>query len=168
MAADPSQVPTIGGFLYLTLASIACGMTVTAIRWAIVDTLHRRTGLKAPELDFAKLNGRVDAFELLIEIHYRHYQYYANMAVATVMAYVGFRAHHGWSVHFGWVESLFVSLEILFLGTSRDTLAKYYKRAELLLGTRREAPDHRPDSFDSNCSTKCRSETPIARRNRRS
>jgi len=35
-ASTPQDVPTISGFLYLTVASLAVGMTVTAIRWACV------------------------------------------------------------------------------------------------------------------------------------
>ena len=33
----PSDAPSIGGFLYLTVASIAAGMTVSALRWVAVD-----------------------------------------------------------------------------------------------------------------------------------
>ncbi len=76
-ALDPTAAPTIGGFLYLTVASVAAGMTVSAVRWGVVDTLHRYTGLPLPQLDFSKLGSNVEAFELLIEIHYRHYQFYS-------------------------------------------------------------------------------------------
>jgi len=75
-AAGPGTQPTIGGFLYLTVSSIAVGMTVSALRWAVVDTLHSRTGLPLPTLNFARLGANVSAYSLLIEIHYRHYQYY--------------------------------------------------------------------------------------------
>ena len=71
--ASPAAAPTIGGFLYLTTASIAVGMTVSAIRWAVVDTMHSRTGLPLPPLDFSQLGKHVLAYALLIEIHYRHY-----------------------------------------------------------------------------------------------
>ena len=74
--ASPAEAPTIGGFLYLTTASIAVGMTVSAIRWAVVDTMHSRTGLPLPPLDFSQLGKNVEAYALLIEIHYRHYLFY--------------------------------------------------------------------------------------------
>ncbi len=76
-ASAPADAPSIGGFLYLTVASLAAGMTVSAVRWAVIDTLHARTGLPPPKLDFSLLGGNVEAFVLLIEIHYRHYQFYA-------------------------------------------------------------------------------------------
>lgn len=75
-APAPDGPPTVGGFLYLTVASLATGMVVSAVRWAVVDTLHGRTGLR-PLLDFSRLGRNVEAFALLIEIHYRHYQFYA-------------------------------------------------------------------------------------------
>ena len=66
----PTEAPTIGGFLYLTVASLAAGMTVSAIQWAVVDTLHSLTGLPLPPLDFSRLGKNVAAYGLLIEIHY--------------------------------------------------------------------------------------------------
>ena len=79
----PADAPTIGGFLYLTVASLAAGMTVSAIRWAVVDTLHSLTGLPLPPLDFSRLGKNVAAYGLLIQIHYVHYQFYSNEAIAT-------------------------------------------------------------------------------------
>lgn len=34
----------IGGFMFFLLAATACGMILSAIRWAILDTLHVLTG----------------------------------------------------------------------------------------------------------------------------
>ena len=132
-AATPENAPTISGFLYLTLASLAVGMTITAIRWAVVDQLHAATGLRPPKLDFSKLATRVDAFTLLIEIHYRHYQFYANMFVATGIAYLCHRIHIGLLWHIDLVDPGFILLEAIFFLTSRDTLSKYFLRSQQLL-----------------------------------
>ena len=32
--------PTVGGFLYVTLASVAAGMAANALRWLILDAIH--------------------------------------------------------------------------------------------------------------------------------
>ena len=134
-AVVPMQTPTIGGFLYLTVASIACGMVISAIRWAVVDTLHRVTGLPPPKLDFSKLGQNVEAFNLLIEIHYRHYQFFSGMLVAMAIAYLSYRfTHHGiWRL--GWSEVSFVLIELIFVTASRDTLKKYFSRSRQLLAT---------------------------------
>jgi hypothetical protein len=133
-ALPPVDAPTIGGFLYLTVAALAAGMTVSAVRWAVVDTLHARTGLKSPPLNFARLANNVEAFELLIQIHYNHYQFYSNMFVATAAAYACFRAKAGGLLPLGWADLGFALLEAVFFVTSRDTLNRYYTRSRQLLG----------------------------------
>jgi hypothetical protein len=132
LAATPVEAPTIGGFLYLTVASLTAGMTVSAVRWVVVDTLHAWTGLRMPTLDFSKLGDKVEAFTLLIDIHYAHYRFYANMLVATAVAYACYRIRLG-DLHLGWLDLGFVLLEAVFFATSRDTLRKYYVRSEQLL-----------------------------------
>lgn len=142
-AAARTDAPTVGGFLYLTVASLAAGMTVSAVRWAVVDRAHARTGLPAPDLDFAMLPGRVEELRLLIEIHYRHYQFYANMLVALAVAYVGHRAHVGLARP-GLADLAVVLLGPVFWLTSRDTLGKYYARSARLLSPDPPAPSRSP------------------------
>ena len=133
-AVAPKVAPSIGGFLYVTVAALAVGMTLNAVRWALVDTAHRLTGLAPPTLDFSRLGENVDAFVLLIEIHYRHYQFYANMFVATAVAYASYRVWlGGYSV--GLADLGVLALEGVFLVTSRDTLRKYYARGHQLLSS---------------------------------
>lgn len=132
-AATPPNAPTIGGFLYLTVASLAAGMTVNAVRWAVLDTVHSRTGMALPPLDFSRLGKNVEAFTLLIEIHYKHYQFHANMVVATALAYVCYRIHIGTIGPLRWFDAGVVVLEIVFIAMSRDTLRKYHIRGSQLL-----------------------------------
>src|SRR5262249_24909349 len=68
-ATAPSATPTIGGFLYISVVSLAVAMALSAVRWLLVDTLHGLTGLRPPVLDFATLERNVEAYSLLIEIH---------------------------------------------------------------------------------------------------
>jgi len=141
LGAAPADGPTIGGFLYLTVASIAVGMTVSAVRWALVDTLHSYTGLPLPPLNFSRLGKNVAAYGLLIEIHYRHYQFYGSMFLACAIAYTCYRVNLGGILPLGWLDIAFVVLEVIFFVTSRDTLRKYYVRSQQLL-----ASDARPHS----------------------
>ena len=53
--------PTVGGFLYVTLGSVAAGLTVSTVRWAVIDTFHHWTGLNQPQWDFAKLQANIAA-----------------------------------------------------------------------------------------------------------
>ncbi|MBI5757306.1 MAG: hypothetical protein HZA46_02165 [Planctomycetales bacterium] len=129
----PDGAPTIGGFLYLTVASMAVGMTVSAVRWIIVDTIHSITGLKLPPLDFSRLDKNVAAFGLLIDIHYRHFLFYSNSFVATAIAYGCYRVKHGWTTGVDWLDLGFIVLEVVFFAASRNTLARYYSRSQALL-----------------------------------
>ena len=135
-AISPDGSPTIGGFLFLTVASMGVGMTVSAIRWLIIDTLHRLTGLSLPPQDFSRLGPNVEAFALLIDIHYRHYLAYANEVIALAIAYGCYRVRLGSTVSLGWPDIVFVLLEAVFLITSRDVLKKYHVRSHQLLSHR--------------------------------
>src|SRR5687767_2969963 len=67
VAAWLSTAPTIPAGLkavvFVGLASIAAGMTISAARWLIFDTFHAWTGLPRPAWDDAALAGKLDAFE---------------------------------------------------------------------------------------------------------
>lgn len=163
-ATSLADAPTLGGFLYLTVASLTSGMTVSALRWAALDSLHARTGLAPPRLDFSRLGPNVEALSLLIDIHYRHYLFYANMFVATAIAYVGYRISLGDLHSVGPSDVGIAALEVVFFATSRDTLRKYYRRSEQLLrpsrGGRMSRGEERPVTPPS------RSRVPGGRRTR--
>ena len=92
-----------------------------------------------PRLDFARLGRNVEAFEFLIEIHYHHYLYYANMLVATALAYTCHRAA-GPLLPLRWTDLGILVLAGIFFATSRDTLRKYQIRTQQLLGPRQARP----------------------------
>jgi hypothetical protein len=126
------EAPTIGGFLYVTLASLAIGLIVSAVRWMIIDPfLHHAIGPAEPQPDFGKLRDKdaFVAFQGAVENHYRFYQYYSNTLVSVLAAVITYlvrgRETISWLV---WL-SLAITCISLFLG-SRDCLKKYYSKAE--------------------------------------
>lgn len=132
-AGTPGSAPTIGGFLYLTVASLALGMILNAVRWVVLDSLHARTGLPSPPADFSRLGANVEAMRLLIEIHYKHYQFHANMFIATGVAWCAYRTAAGWTTPTGPIDLAALVLAPIFFATSRDTLRKYHERTNQLL-----------------------------------
>ena len=52
LGAAVEQGPTFGGFLYISLASLAVGVTISAVRRGVIDTLHHVTGVRRPPQDF--------------------------------------------------------------------------------------------------------------------
>ena len=142
LGSAASTQPTVGGFLYVTVASVAVGLTVSAVRWAMIDTLHHSTGVAQPDWDFAKLRESVVGFNVLNELYYRYYQFYANMLVAVLLLYFGRRAASGWASPVDWEDAGFAVIELILFAGSRDTLVKYYRRTEQLL-----RPTPRPSSL---------------------
>lgn len=125
---------TVGGFLYTTLASLTLGLIVSTIRWAVIDTLHHRTGINRPHWDFAKLGMNVAAYDVLLRNHYHYYQHYSNMLVAIALLGMTMQFAEKPIIQPEWLNSvgLLVLAAILFAG-SRDTLRKYYQRTGQLL-----------------------------------
>ncbi len=135
LAVPPATAPAVGDLFYATIASVACGMIANVFRWAIFDTIHHRTGVRPPRWDFSLLDQeRLGGYELLVELHYRYYQFFGNMLIALVFTYVAYRfAHSGSADQRGAVDAGFIVVcVVLFLG-SRDALRKYYRRAGELL-----------------------------------
>jgi hypothetical protein len=128
-----AEAPTVGGFLYVTLASLAVGLMVSALRWMFIDTLlYRLTGVKKPNIDFSKLKDgdTYSAFQGVVENHYRYYQYYSNALVSVAVAFVAYLFVHG-VTQVSWLmwTALGVACTSLLLA-SRDCLVKYCTRAE--------------------------------------
>jgi len=130
--ASADGQPTIGGFLYITLASVGAGLFVSTLRWLLLDSLHHMTGIESPRWNFADLQGHIDAFRLLVEIHYRYFQFHGNTLLAVLFLHVVWQFDGSkTSTELMGNASLVVVEIILFLG-SRDTLRKYYRRVAAL------------------------------------
>jgi hypothetical protein len=119
--------------LYVILAATTVGMIVSCFRWAVIDTLHRWTGLRQATKGFDGIEKRLDAVQYLVEQHYRYYQFYSNILVAIVWAYIVHRVMKT-SALLGPGTDLGVVIlcAVLFAG-SRDTLAKYRGRVHQML-----------------------------------
>jgi len=140
--------------MYVTLASLAAGLTVSAVRWALVDSFHHATGVKPPTWNFTDLDDRLQGFLALVENHYRYYQFYANMAVAVAATSCATLASESAGLcQPSWQHIGFILLELVFLAGSRDSLRKYYRRVEQLLPSsnneRNQNQDERISSNDA-------------------
>jgi hypothetical protein len=130
----PDTVPTVGGFLYMTVAAIAAGITVSTVRWLVVDPIHHHTGIQPPAWDFSLLKESTPAFTIIVDHYYRYYQSSANLLVSITFVYLARRWALGFlSAPVGMADLGFLVLAIiLFLG-SRDSLHRYYTRGGQLL-----------------------------------
>lgn len=130
MGMAERSTETIGGFLYGTVAAIGAGLTVSTVRWVLIDPIHHWTGIHPPTWDVANLHVHTTVLEILIESYYRYYQFYANSVVAMVFA-----ASSRWLAdEFSWLEfALSLGLSAVFLAGSRNTLRKYYEQVRSIL-----------------------------------
>lgn len=132
--------PTVGGVLYITIASVGAGMTCGVLRWAILDRINELTGLRRPVLDDRKLEQRLGAFSRLVEDHYRYYQFCGNTLIAMTVGYAAWRISLAETeAGLGWIDASFWAIAIVFVAGARDALSRYHRRAEVLLGTRNGA-----------------------------
>ena len=117
MSISPTTDPTVGGFLYVLLASIGAGLLASAVRWLVIDTFHHRTGLRQPKWDFARLQDNIAAFKIASEDNFKHYLFYSNSAVACLAFFICDQIARGtWPV---WAYLLTALLEAVLLATSR-------------------------------------------------
>ena len=137
IVASQEGSPTVAGFMYVTLASLAAGVTVSAVRWAVIDQLHHATGVKPPAWTFAHLEGKLQGYVTLVENHYKFYQFYANMVVALVFSGAAnlLSSPSSPPLRPGTAVA-FLALEAVLLAGSRDALRKYYSRTQQLLNSR--------------------------------
>jgi len=153
LGAAPTDAPTVGAFLYVSIAAVMAGMTVSTVRWLLVDTIHHWTGIGRPDFDYARLEQNIRAFDLLVRHHYIYYKFHSNMLISVAFAYFARRTAAGfWSMPINGtdVACLLLGL-VLFLG-SRNNLRNYYRRVEMSLGSRSiESVDSQdvPDSHTS-------------------
>jgi hypothetical protein len=142
LVTDPRVLPwqtnaTVGDFLFSTVAAVTAGLAVSTLRWLVIDSIHHRTGVRPPDWDFSRLHDRTEAFGLLLDGHYRYFQFYANMVVALGWALVARHLAMGAWWPTDWLDTVLLGGMVLFFLGSRDTLRKYYRRAGDLLRVRR-------------------------------
>lgn len=131
---------SVGDFLNSTVAAVAAGMTVSTLRWLLLDSLHHRTGVRPPAWDFSLLGERASGFGVVVEHYYRYYQFQANTLVSLLLV-LGLRRlpPSGPSGKFGWIDLGLVVLVPLFFVGSRDSLRRYYVRGGQLLSGEEKA-----------------------------
>jgi hypothetical protein len=120
--------------LYALLAALTAGMIVSCFRWLIIDQVFAVTGIRSTAWDPERMGERFNAFNLLVEWHYRYYQFYANSVVAIVWTYL-LNRFVDTSPFLGPLSDVAVVILCgVLLAGARDALLKYYDRGNRLVG----------------------------------
>lgn len=130
LAVSPASDSTVGGFLYMTVLSIGTGLTLSTVRWLLLDSLHHTTGIQRPQVDYRQLRGAPESYSILQAHHYDYYKFHGNTLMAVLFAGPVRWVSVGWN--FGEVIPTAVLAGVFFLG-SRDNLQKLYRRLGGLL-----------------------------------
>ena len=134
-----STAPSVGGFLYVTVASVFAGMILSALRWLSLDTLHHAMGLRRPTWDFAVFQQKRSAFDALAYNHFRYYEFFGHTALALLAVAVSPRTLRIVLPFPAAVSYLLLTMLIaLMFVASRDALRNYYGRTRELMGEREE------------------------------
>jgi hypothetical protein len=160
--ATAQTSPTGGGFLFVTLASLAVGLLVSGVREELLNSFptrcadasswwHRklpklssfigRLAIPRPPTDMAMLREadvRI-AIQFSADSFYRYYQFYANMAFSLALTAAAWSLHGGpWS----WTRAIALALVIitvvLLLQSSRYSQKMYYSSLEGIFRARGE------------------------------
>jgi len=124
----------VGPTVYAILAATTVGMIVSCFRWLLIDHLHQWMGVTRPAWDDSRLEDCLGAFSYLVEIHYRYYQFYANMTVAIALVYSLNRFMNTLPFLGARTDvAVLILCIVLFVG-SRDALLNYYAGTGRLLG----------------------------------
>jgi hypothetical protein len=130
--ASGADSPTVGGFLYVTVASLALGLFLNSARSLLLDPLNHRTGVRKNDWDYSRLQANLTAVEFVLAYQYRYYQFTGNMLLAIALAYPAFELHEpGWS--WGLLLAAFAVEATLFF-SARRILQTYYRRLDEILG----------------------------------
>lgn len=133
--SNDTNAPTIGGFLCATLASLAVGLLINAVRWAVVQKVlfHGITRLHRAAINYENLKNKdvLSAFQAAVENNYRYYEYYSNAFVAIVGAFVSYLLNQKESPSLTLLTVMGVVPLILIIA-SRNELQKFNERAEAI------------------------------------
>lgn len=133
---QPDTLATVGLGLsvYTLIAATTSGLIISCFRWLLIDSLLHRTGLRRPTWKDQRLDDRLEAFDYLVENHYRYYQFYANTLMAIVWSYSIHRAMQSSPLLGSGTDLGATILCAVLLAGARDALAKYYQRTSRLIG----------------------------------
>jgi hypothetical protein len=134
------QETTIGGFLFVLLASTGIGVFLSGARYFVFDRFLLKD-LRRPDLDASKRKELEPAYQSLKEDYYRYYQFYSNTAVALALAFFAWWATK--KPPSGDVVIIAVATaaaEVILYFSARDSLEKYHHWTSNLLGLRTPPP----------------------------
>jgi hypothetical protein len=132
LGASGTDSPTVGGFLYVTVASLALGLFLNSARSLLLDPLNHRTGVAKNDWNYSRLQANITAVEFVLAYQYRYYQFTGNMLLAIVIAYPAYELSSPGFSAWKLLTVILVGTTLFF--SARRVLQTYYRRLDEILG----------------------------------
>lgn len=125
-------MPNVSAIIPLLLMSIAVGIILSVIAWAIVRPLIELVAIKRPSFDYSKLHrDDIEIFREFIGSMFRYYQCYSNLLIVFLIFILNY-AYNESTPKISILIVLGFLIVILFLA-ARDALVRSYKTMDNLL-----------------------------------
>ena len=128
MTDSTATSPTVGGFLYITIASVTSGLVLHTLRWAILDRLHHATGLRPPAWNRFADPVSLDAYRSMVDFHYRYYEFYGSSLLLMIALVLLPPSNIANTPDWRLLQGALIALSLIFFAASRDTLNRCYSR----------------------------------------
>ena len=126
---------TVGGFLFVLVASIGIGVFLSGARYFVFDKFLLKDLGGPPDLDDAKRKELEASYQSIKADYYQFYQFYANTAVAVVLVFCAWWAtKKPPSGEVAVIAGVALVVEVVLYLSARDSLNKYHRRTKKLLG----------------------------------
>jgi hypothetical protein len=143
----PTDGTTVGGFLFVILGSAGVGVFISGIRWLVLESDYglRAIGFNyAPQppagLDIARRKDQTceAAYQDILFRHYQFYQFYTNMPVALLLAFLAWwTASPSVTIERAlWLGVLMLLADVVLLLAGRHAIGRYAQKVNDLLGVR--------------------------------
>ena len=129
------QSTTIGGFLFVIVASIGMGVFISGMRWFVLEHLIWKR--ESPELNTAQRSKTQTelVYQNLVWQFYNFYQFYANTLFAIVLLYLAWVFAERWpeGVKLVATTALLIPACFVLYKSARNSLNRFDQRRESVL-----------------------------------
>lgn len=130
---------SLGGFLFVVLASIGMGVFISGLRWLVLERWLHFVPARPKNLDdTVRRDEKCEAaYQDLLFRHYQFYQFYASMPFALGFAYLAwFVAECQVGARATWLLLLMVIADAVLLTSAKHAITAYATKVTGLLGVR--------------------------------
>lgn len=121
----------MAALIFVAFMSVVLGLVVAVVRGFLLERFLFNQ-YKLDDKVFAGLAGKTDAYQAMIDLHYRYHQFWGGMFVSVPILTLGNLAGFDWWTQAG-VLGVAGLLEWFLLWGAKDSWIRYVERSKYLL-----------------------------------